>query len=57
MLVPSTDKETPMSPKTILYLSILFTALVALAVGGWLVKGARAMTGQTRRPGLRPRVA
>jgi hypothetical protein len=46
-----------MRPKTIAYLSILFTALVVLALGGWLVKGAKALTGQKQQPSLRPRFA
>jgi len=46
-----------MSTKSIAYLGILFSALLVLALGGWVVKGAKALTGQTRRPDLRPRLA
>jgi hypothetical protein len=37
-----------MSTKSITYLAVIFTGLLVLALGGWAVKGARA---------LRPRVA
>jgi hypothetical protein len=46
-----------MSPKTLVYIGILFTVLLVLALGGWLVKGAKALTGQTRPTNLRPRYA
>jgi hypothetical protein len=46
-----------MSPKTIVFLGILFAALLVLALGGWLVKGAKGLTGQTRQPSLRPHYA
>ena len=46
-----------MSPKTIAYLAIIFCGLLVLAVGGWLVKGAKALTGRSGQPSLRPRVA
>jgi hypothetical protein len=46
-----------MSAKTIAYLGILFTAMLVLALGGWLVKGAKALTGQKREPSIRPRFA
>ena len=46
-----------MSPRTTAYLGILFTVLLVLALGGWLVKGAKALTGGTRQPSLRPRYA
>ena len=46
-----------MSTKTIAYLGILFSALLVLALGGWIVKGAKALTGQTRKPELQPRFA
>jgi hypothetical protein len=45
-----------MNPKTILYLSILGLAIVALALGGWLAKGVKAFVGQTREVPLRPRL-
>jgi hypothetical protein len=44
-----------MSPKTILYLAVLLAALLVLALGGWLVKGAKALTGQKQKPTHRPR--
>ena len=43
-----------MSPKTIVYLAIIFTGLLVLALGGWLVKGTKAL-GQKPKPSLRPR--
>jgi hypothetical protein len=46
-----------MSTKTILYLGLLFAALLTLALGGWTVKGAKALTGRTKQPDLRPRFA
>jgi len=46
-----------MSPKTIVYLAIIFSGLLALALGGWLVKGAKALTGQKQQSDLRPRFA
>ena len=46
-----------MSPKTIAYLAIIFSGLLVLALGGWLVKGAKALTGQKQQPSLRPRFA
>jgi hypothetical protein len=46
-----------MSTKTIAYLGILFSALLVLALGGWIVKGAKVVIGQTRQPELRPRLA
>ena len=42
-----------MSPKTIAYLGILFVAIVVLALGGWVVNGAKALMGQKRRSSLR----
>jgi hypothetical protein len=45
-----------MNPKTILYLSILGVALVALAVGGWLTKGVRALVDKTRQTPPPPRL-
>jgi hypothetical protein len=45
-----------MNPKTIFYLSILGLALVAMAVGGWLTKGVKALVDQTREAPLRPRL-
>ena len=44
-----------MRPKTIVYLAIIFTGLLVLALGGWLVKGTKALTGQKPKPSLRPR--
>lgn len=38
-----------------LYLGILFTALLVLALGGWLVQGVKALTGRSQGPTLRPR--
>ena len=46
-----------MSLKTIVYLGTFITALLVLALGGWIVKGAKALAGQTRQPNLRPRYA
>jgi hypothetical protein len=46
-----------MSIKTIVYLCILFTAALVLALGGWLVKGAKVLTGQKRQPSIRTRLA
>jgi hypothetical protein len=46
-----------MSPKTVTYVGLLFIALLVLALGGWLVKGAKALTGQTQESSLRPRLA
>jgi len=46
-----------MSPKAIVYLAIIFSGLLVLALGGWLVKGAKALTGQKQQPSLRPRFA
>jgi hypothetical protein len=46
-----------MSSKTIAYLAFLFTALLVLALGGWIVKGAKALTGHKQQPSLRPRYA
>ena len=46
-----------MSTKTVAYLGILFSALIVLALGGWIVKGAKAFTGRTRQSELRPRFA
>jgi hypothetical protein len=45
-----------MNPKTILYLSIIGVALVALALGGWLTKGVKAFVDQMRVAPLRPRI-
>jgi hypothetical protein len=44
-----------MSAKTIAYLAVFISGLLVLAVGGWIVKGAKALTG--RRPSVRPRFA
>ena len=49
-------KDTTMNPKTILYLSILGLAILALALGGWLTKGVKAFVDQTREVPLRPRL-
>jgi hypothetical protein len=38
-----------------LYIAILVTAMLALAVGGWIVDGARKVV--SPRPRLTPRVA
>jgi len=46
-----------MTHKTILYLSILGLVVLVLAVGGWLVKGAKAFAAQTRPRAVRPRYA
>ena len=46
-----------MSPKTIVYLAIIITGLLVLALGGWLVKGTKALTAQKPKPSLHPRFA
>ena len=46
-----------MSPKSIAYLGVIFAALLTLALGGWIVKGAKSLAGQKRQPSLRPRFA
>ena len=46
-----------MSTKTIFYLGFLCAALLTLALGGWAVKGVKALTGRTRQPDLRLRFA
>jgi len=46
-----------MSPKTIVYLAVILIGLLVLALGGWLVKGAKALAGQKPKPSLRPRFA
>jgi hypothetical protein len=46
-----------MSPRTIVYLAIIFTGLLVLALGGWLVKGAKALTGQNQQATPSPRLA
>jgi len=46
-----------MSPKTIAYLAIIFSGLLVLALGGWLAKGAKALTGRKEESDLRPRFA
>jgi hypothetical protein len=46
-----------MSPKTTAYLGIIFSGLLVLALGGWLVKGAKALAGQKHQPTVRPRFA
>ena len=37
-----------------MYLTLLFSALLLLAVAGWLVEGVRYGVGGSRRPGLAP---
>jgi hypothetical protein len=44
-----------MSPKTIAYIAVFVSGLLVLALGGWIVKGAKALTGQ--RPSVQPRFA
>lgn len=39
------------------YIGLIFAALLALALGGWIVKGAKTLAGQKREPSLRPRFA
>ncbi len=46
-----------MGPKTIAYLAVLFAGLLVLALGGWAVKGAKALTGQRQKASVRPRFA
>ena len=46
-----------MSPRTIAYLAIIFSGLLVLALGGWMVKGAKALTGQRQEPTAHPRFA
>ena len=46
-----------MSPKTIAYLALIFSGLIVLALGGWLVQGAKALTGRKQQPSVRPRYA
>jgi len=46
-----------MSPKSVLYISILLIGVLVLAVGGWLVTGVKALVGQTKAPERRPRYA
>jgi hypothetical protein len=46
-----------MSPKTIVFLTVIFTGLLVLALGGWLVKGTKALTDPKPKPSLRPRFA
>ncbi len=46
-----------MNPKTIVYLAVLFAAMLLLVLGGWLVKGAKALAGRSRQPELRARYA
>ena len=46
-----------MNPKTILYFSLFFSVVLALALGGWLVKGAKALKGQRQETSVRPRFA
>ena len=46
-----------MGPKSIIYLAALFGALLVLAIGGWLVKGAKTLAGRTRQPSVNPRYA
>ena len=46
-----------MQYKTIVYLGFVVTALLVLAVGGWIVKGMKTLAGQRRQPSLRPRLA
>ena len=46
-----------MRPKTIVYLAIIFTGLLVLALGGWLVKGTKALAGRKPKHSLRPRFA
>jgi hypothetical protein len=46
-----------MNPKAVVYLGLIFAALLTLALGGWIVKGAKTLAGQKREPSLRPRFA
>jgi hypothetical protein len=46
-----------MGLRTIAYLAILFSALLVLALGGWIVKGAKVITGRTGESSLRPQCA
>ena len=46
-----------MSAKTIVYLAIISTGLLVLALGGWLVKGTKTLTGKKQQPSLGPRFA
>jgi hypothetical protein len=46
-----------MNPKTVVLLALLFAALLVLALGGWVVKGAKALTGRKQQPAIRPRFA
>ena len=46
-----------MNPKSVSYLGLILAALLVLALGGWIVKGAKTLAGQKRQPDLRPRFA
>ena len=46
-----------MSPRTIAYLAIIFSGLLVLALGGWIVKGAKALAGQRQEATASPRFA
>jgi len=41
----------------ILYFSLFFGAVLVLALGGWLVKGAKALAGRRQEASIRPRYA